>query len=673
MIYNKIINMNNEFVSNFSQLLSNYLNLNNNDNNNNANIMFSKYYKKFKNVLEENDLNIENYEFDIDIVLKNKIDIFDKESFDSITDIKEVVIKNYTTTLDECEDPYLIYMVSFLYRMDNKYLKAIEYLDYLVSKFNFIHAIIDLGEYYELYNFDYNKAEQYYQKGLDRNNKICIRGLCYCYIKTKNDLLLEATIDKLRELKDYEPYPDIIKYYFTNRKNDMAMYLILEGIENKNYDCFYNLAIYHEKVYNDIYQTTISFINGINSGSKNCLLGLNTYLNQFYKNELDIFNHILAYKEYIKLNPLYSKIFINTLEIYLTLFDENDKLVLDEQQIKYSDNNTENNTENTESNDNFKYQIYTKKNIDDIEEFILNSKLVKYYKSSKSVKNIKEQCFICSTTKDECKKLESVILDCEHYMCLTCFKSVVYKNECPYCRINIYDNKDDLQTINKLFNLPAETEELNYDLFTRYFNNVYNNTSVSNNVQQEENSIEPEINETENNSDNENSESENSENENNNETENNETDSNNSDNSNTENENNLESFTLELTPDIINNNEFMLNLQNILRSVNPNFNLSSISQYIQTPNTENTNSNMNENNENLDSTNENNIINESNNENLDDSNNNFIDHDDENSDYNSDDDSESSSYDEEINPMDNLDTYSEYLNEEEHYYNSDNE
>ena len=134
----------------------------------------------------------------------------------------------------------------------------------------------------------------------------------------------------------------------------------------------------------------------------------------------------------------------------------------------------------------------------------------------------------------------------------------------------------------------------------------------------------------------------------------------------------METFTLELTPEIINNNEFISNLQNMLQAVNPNFNLLSFTQYIQTNNNINSNnSEINENTENNE--NENNLLNEPEYENLYDSNNNFIDNLSDNTDSNSESNTDYESDDNEINPMDNYDTYSEYLNEEENYYNSDNE
>lgn len=491
--------MNNQhFINTLQQFLSNNISVDSLNNlqdlvfnypsNNDNSLLLTKYKEKFVKYLEEDDIEPSKYNDHIRIILENKIDIFNKNEIAVLTNTelqKEILEKyNFTNfTLDTCEDKYLIYLVSLLHRMNNNFNKAIEYLDLLVNKFKFIRAIIDLGEYYEVYLRDYNKAESYYQLGLVENNIICIRGLCYCYIKTKNDLLLEAMTNKLRENNDYAMYPDIIHYYFTNRKNDIAMMLILEGIENGNNECYYNLAIYYEKVDFDIYSTTLNFILGINKGSEKCQKALNTYLSQFYNNDVDMMKHLLTYKEFIKLNPLYSKMFINTLEIYKMLFDENDNLILDESQITT--------TEKVDDSGNticqIKYDIYEQKDLDNIREFVLNSKLVKYYKSAQLPVNIKEQCFICGTTKDEGKQLNSVLLECEHYMCISCFDNVSYKNECPYCREQIYDNKKDLDTINKLFNLTTETEVLDYNPFIRYLNNIYRNNSANNNVQQEEN------------------------------------------------------------------------------------------------------------------------------------------------------------------------------------------
>jgi hypothetical protein len=499
MNYENFINTLQEYLSNNinSNSINNLQNLINNLNNyqssnNEFESIFNKYKNKFIQYLEDDNIEISNYTDHIRIILENKIDIFDKNQIKNIEneEIKQEIKDNYNFTLDTCEDKYVIYLVSLLYRMNNKPDKAIVYLDFLVNKFKFIKAIIDLGEYYEVYLRDYNKAESYYVLGLEENNIVCIRGLCYCYIKTKNELLLNIMTNKLREQNDYSMYPDIINYYFKKRKNNTVMKLILEGIEHGNYDCYYDLGIYYEKVDFDIYSTTLNFILGINKGSEKCQKALNTYLYQFYNNDVDIMNHLLTYKQFIKFNPLYSKMFINTLEIYKMLFDENDNLLLDESQIETIEkkDNEGNNIQQ------IKYDIYEQKDLDNIREFVLNSKLVQYYKSGQLPENIKEQCFICGTTKDEGKQLNSVLLDCEHYMCISCFNNVSYKNECPYCREQIYDNKKDLDNINKLFNLTTETEVLDYNPFIRYLSNIYRNNSANNNVQQEENIQDPENN-----------------------------------------------------------------------------------------------------------------------------------------------------------------------------------
>jgi hypothetical protein len=195
-------------------------------------------------------------------------------------------------------------LADFYLNAENNIEEAKKYYKLLIS-LNNVNAIIKLAIIYETEN-NYVEAINYYLRATRLNNKNSYFKLADIYKEKLNDNMnaIQILLECISKFNDTEAMIDLgMIYKDINDIDKFKTYMNL-AIENKNYDGFYYLGEYYEKI-NEIEKAFNNYLMGKRSNDRDCDEKISISSDFFKNNVHRILNYCLTkFKEYSLMNFL---------------------------------------------------------------------------------------------------------------------------------------------------------------------------------------------------------------------------------------------------------------------------------------------------------------------------------------------------------------------------------